>query len=150
MNKVIKVFFVNSRHDLFLFVSFIIKIMIYPYNMKQYLSYIQEFEGVTSTCVIPNLLLQLQTWGITCQNTCDIEVHSCKQVLYFLSLPLDNKSFSVRPGVKWKLGAKCKAGTANWGWNVDWVETVLTIEFKREWEKKTRICNLLFILYICN
>ena len=33
MNKVIKVFFVNSRHDLFLFVSFI---MIYPYNMKQY------------------------------------------------------------------------------------------------------------------
>ena len=83
--------------------------------MKQYLSYIQEFEGVTSTCVIPNLLLQLQTWGITCQNTCDIEVHSCKQVLYFLSLPLDNKSFSVRPGVKWKLGAKCKTGTANWG-----------------------------------
>ena len=115
MDKVIKVFFVNSRHDLFLFVSFIIKIMIYPYNMKQYLSYIQEFEGVTSTCVIPNLLLQLQTWGITCQNTCDIEVHSCKQVLYFLSLPLDNKSFSVRPGIKWKLGAKCKAGTTNWG-----------------------------------
>jgi len=96
---------------------------------------IQEFEGVTSTCIlIPNLLLQLQTWGITCQNTCNIEVHSCKQVLYFLSLPLDNKSFSVRPGVKCKLGAKCKTGTANWGWNVDWVETILTIEFKREWD----------------
>lgn len=111
---------------------------------------IQELEGVTSTCVIPYLLFQLQTRGITCQNTCNIKMHSCKQVLYFLSLPLDNKSFSVRPGVKWKLGAKCKTGTANWGWNVDWVETVLTNEFKREWEKKTRICNVLFILYLCN
>lgn len=106
---------------------------------------IQEFEGVTSTCVIPYLLFQLQTRGITCQNTCNIEMHSCKQVLYFLSLPLDNKSFSVRPGVKWKLGAKCKTGTANWGWNVDWVETVLTNEFKREWEKKNE--NMQCTLY---
>ena len=72
-------------------------------------------------------------------------MHSCKQVLFILSLPLDNKSFSVRPGVKCKLGAKCKTGTANWGWNVDWVETILTNEFKREWEKKNE--NMQFTLY---
>lgn len=109
---------------------------------------IQEYEGVQ---------VHVRAWyliyyssnkpgGLRVKNTCNIEVHSCKQVLYFLSLPLDNKSFSVRPGVKCKRGAKCKTGTANWGRNVDRVKTVLTIEFKREWGKKNE--NIQFTLYI--
>lgn len=108
---------------------------------------IQEYEGVQ---------VHVRAWyliyyssnkpgGLRVKNTCNIEVHSCKQLLYFLSLPLDNKSFSGRPGVKCKLGAKCKTGTANWGRNVDWVKTVLTIEFKREWGKKNE--NIQFTLY---